>query len=209
MGNKSEMKLFSLLVVAAVQAKQVTVFDAAEIGADCVVGEAACKDPNAECVVPPTRAGEKCSCKAGFVPDVPDAPTACVEATPIDADCDEEADPKVPCTGVNQICKDKKCACDEENGFVNDGNGVCAAPESSTESPTESPAPPTGPGFGEDCDDTVDGKKCAGEGLVCSTDKKCACAEGYEESEKTCKKTEASSAVGYGLGATLLTILFA
>ena len=53
------MKLFPLLVVAAVQAKQVTVFEAAEIGADCVVGDDACKDPNAECVVPPTRAGEK------------------------------------------------------------------------------------------------------------------------------------------------------
>ena len=57
--NKSEMKLFSLLAVAAVQAKQVTVFDAAEINADCVPGDAACKDENAECVVPQTRGGEK------------------------------------------------------------------------------------------------------------------------------------------------------
>merc|ERR1712131_372395 len=204
--NKSEMKLFSLLVVAAVQAKQVTVFEAAEIGADCVVADG-CKDENAECVVPPTRAGEKCTCKAGFVPDVPDTPTACVAVTPIDADCDEEADPKGPCTGLNQICKEKKCACDSDNGFVDDGNGVCAAPESSTESPTESPEPPTGPILGEECDD--DKKKCAGEELVCSADKKCACAEGYEESDKTCKKSESSSAVGYSLGATLLTILFA
>merc|ERR1712242_637165 len=120
-----KMKLFALLAVAAVQARQVNTFAEGDLN-DVCTAEGTCTDENAECKEAPAsfRDGDKkCLCKDTFVEDS-NKVCQCGEGfLPNDDDTACEADPEtepteVPpgpglgdacenndsCTGDGQIC---------------------------------------------------------------------------------------------------------
>merc|ERR1712131_163193 len=231
-----EMKLFALLAVAAVQARQVNTFAEVELNGACVEGDT-CTTENAECLAPPpppsARADEKkCLCKPGFKEDT----SACVADPPaLGGACDNEKE-EVKCTGDNQVCGAESAVCECDTGFKpNATNDAC-----------EADAAPKPPALGEPCDDknvcslenaecgaesktcdckadfvakdgacvklTPIGETCDGNNSSCTgegqvcTDGTCSCDTGFKEEAGACSK---SSAMTYGLGAACLALILA
>merc|ERR1712142_193283 len=171
---KNKMKLFALLAVAAVQARQVNVFADLDLNAVCTDDDT-CKDGNAECKELVADSGEKkCVCKPGFKEDS----AACVADPPAyGKECDAE-NPDLACTGEGQTCGTDDppvCVCD--SGYKeNSGKDGCEE---------DKDAGPKPPALGEECNDSD--LICSIENAECgATSKTCDCKSGFVEKDGAC-----------------------
>merc|ERR1712168_10296 len=152
---KNKMKLFALLAVAAVQARQVNIFPEGDLN-DACTSEGKCKDENAECKEPaPTfrdDADKKCLCKDTHVADTNEV---CQLKSPeLGGVCDDGVD-DLKC-GENQKCDNNKCVCADD---FQEKDGACV--------PKGDDGEPTPPGLGGECNDET--LNCTGDNQQCGS----------------------------------------